>query len=242
MRPSPATFRLMPGVWALPAVGSISDKAAPCARDRIGLSAWCGSASERAGQDPLYRFGGLSAWRAVATSSTAEGHLDPRLTNDDRDGGLPDRESPAAPGSSPPKRALPPLPCWPRPTVRLTPTPDRPSRKGKSAAGRAQSPAGWRKPRPPPSDKAVRAGVDKVPPCRIAPPFRWPGEWAGCELASPVPGIAGSILFCGARGRGNICPVISGRRTLPGNHRKAAGGCAAMSFPRRPAGSCSASQ
>jgi len=121
----------------------------------------------------------LSAWRAVATSSTAEGHLDPRLTNDDRDGGLPDRESPAAPGSSPPKRALPPLPCWPRPTVRLTPTPDRPSRKGKSAAGRAQSPAGWRKPRPPPSDKAVRAGVDKVPPCRIAPPFRWPGEWAG---------------------------------------------------------------
>jgi hypothetical protein len=57
-----------------------------------------------------------------------------------------------------------------------------------------------------------------------------------CELDQPVPGIAGSILCCGAQGRGAICPPISGRRTLPGNRGKAAGGCTAMSFPRRPAG------
>src|SRR6516165_6096081 len=62
MRPSPATFRLMPGGWAL-AAGSISDEAAGGARDRIGLSAWCGSASERGAGRSLYRLVGSAACR-----------------------------------------------------------------------------------------------------------------------------------------------------------------------------------
>ena len=39
--------------------GSISEKTARGARDRIGLSAWCGSVSERAAGRSLYRFRGF---------------------------------------------------------------------------------------------------------------------------------------------------------------------------------------
>jgi hypothetical protein len=43
------------------AARSISEKTARGARDRIGLSAWCGSVSERAAGRSLYRFRGSSA-------------------------------------------------------------------------------------------------------------------------------------------------------------------------------------
>jgi len=78
IRPSPATSRLVPGGWALPPRDRSPTKAACGAHDRIGL--FCLVRFSVRTRGSLYSFVGSGAcWLGPR-------HLNPRLTNDDRDG------------------------------------------------------------------------------------------------------------------------------------------------------------
>ena len=88
IRPSPATFRLMPGGWALPPWDRSPTRRGEAPGTEL---AFLSVAVQRANARPEDPF--IGAWvralvrlGAVATSSTAKGHLNPGLTNDDRNG------------------------------------------------------------------------------------------------------------------------------------------------------------
>jgi len=160
----------------------------------------------------------VRAWRAVATSSAAEGRLNSELGNDDRDGAtssLRDRERPAAPGSS--ARSAPHRLGLMAPAEGAVDAHTRQTgEKWKPLPGRAQSAAGWRTPRSPPSGEAAPAGVERPPPCRIAPPLRSPVAGRVGQPASPPAGAAPSQSELRAKGYlyRPLVELMAGRATV----------------------------